>query len=422
MIYSYFRVLREKNFFFLWFSQIISQFGDRLTQMALIGLVYKLRPGSSIELAKMLSLAIIPVFLISPVAGVYIDRWNKRKTMYSSDLLRGIFIITIPFAFWKFQSLGIIYLLVFFSFCFGRFFIPAKMAIIPHLVKKGNLFLANSLVSTTAMIAAVLGFGLGGLIVEKWGVWTAFMIDAFTFFFSAFFILLMQVEEKASFKPQDLLYLSKDAILNVKRSFLTETKEGLKYILGSPETKYAARVFFALFAAIGSLYTTFIVFIQDSLSTVTADLGWLAVGAGAGLFIGSMLYGRIGRKFPVKKVINTALAAASLYLIIFTYILKSYPDKIFALSSCFILGVIVSPVVIAVNTMIHTESENNFWGRIFCYLEVIIHLAFIVFMFTASFIAEKLSSPFTIIISVGIIILFLSLFNLIKENGTHRGT
>ncbi|MCK9573441.1 MAG: MFS transporter [Candidatus Omnitrophica bacterium] len=407
MIQGYLKILRRKNFVFLWISQIIAQFGDRLSQMALIGLVYKLNPGSSLGLAKMFSLAIIPVFLISPISGVYVDRWDKRKTMYTSDFLRCLCIFFIPMAVSKFHSMPLVYFLIFLSFCVGRFFIPAKMAVIPSLVEKESFFMANSLVSITATIAAVLGFGFGGMIVQKWGVERAFFLNAITFLVSGILIAMMQMREKTKFDPKDILDLGKDAIVKVKNSFIFEIREGLKYILSSKETRYAAKVQFILFALIGSLYTVFIVFVQQTLGTVTFALGWLAVGSGAGLFIGSLFYGKIGSKVSIQKAINRSLFFSCFYLIAFVSLLRVYPYKLFAFISCFILGLVASPVVIAVNTLIHNESENKFWGRIFSSLEIIIHIAFIVFMFVASYLAEKFS-PFTIIIAVGIITMILS--------------
>ena len=225
MFLAYLKVLKERNFLLLWLGQIISQFGDRLTQMALIGLVYKIKPSSAMSLAKIMSLAVIPVFLISPVAGVYVDRWNKRKTMFWSDALRGLFIILIPLSFFYIHSLIWVYVFVFLSFCAGRFFIPSKMAIIPVLVDKGNIFMANSLISTTAMIAAILGLGLGGLIVEKYGIKVAFSIDAATFFISSFLIFFMKVKEKKRFLVYDLINLGKEAFNAVGRSFIFEAKE-----------------------------------------------------------------------------------------------------------------------------------------------------------------------------------------------------
>ncbi|RKY45335.1 MAG: hypothetical protein DRP81_04155 [Candidatus Omnitrophota bacterium] len=414
MFVSYFKVLKKRNFFLLWFGQVISQFGDRLTQMALIGLVYELMPHSSMSLAKVMSLPVLAVLLISPVAGVYVDRWEKRKTMYVSDFLRGICIALIFILIFKFKTVIFVYFLIFLSFCVGRFFIPAKMAIIPALVDQKDLLLANSLVSITAMIAAILGFGLGGIIVEKLGVKVAFLIDSVTFFLSSLAVLSMRVQEKGLFSPKDFLDLSKQAIEEVKRSFIFEMKEGLKYLLKSKETRYAAQVFFLLFSCLGSLYVVFIVFIQNTLSSVTLDLGYLAVGLGTGLFVGSLIYGKIGKRYPFKKSINVSLFINSIYLISFVTVLKFHPSKLFAFFSCFLLGGFSSPVVVGINALIHSESQNMFWGRIFSSLEVVIHFAFIAFMFLSSYLAEFFS-PFTIIMSVGIIIFFFSSFGLFSE-------
>ena len=90
-------VLKNRNFFLLWSGQIISQLGDRLDQMALIAFIYQRAPGSAIQIAKILSFTIIPVFLIGPLAGVYVDRWDRRRTMYVCDFLRSILVFTIPF-------------------------------------------------------------------------------------------------------------------------------------------------------------------------------------------------------------------------------------------------------------------------------------------------------------------------------------
>lgn len=417
MFSSYIKVLSRRNFFLLWLGQVISQFGDRLTQMALIGLVYDFKPGSSLGLANMFSLAIVPVFLISPIAGVYIDRWNKQKTMYVSDFLRCILIFSIPFI----SSRPLIYFFIFLSFCLGRFFLPAKMAIIPSLVEKKDFFMANSLISTTAMIAAVLGFGVGGMIVERWGVNGAFYLDAATFFCSALFVLLMRIKENTKFDPKDIIELGREAFEKVKTSFLVEVKEGLQYIFSSKETRYAARIQFILFAYIGSLYTVFIVFMQKALSTKTSALGWLAVGIGAGLFIGSLLYGRFGTKLAIKKVIAASLFLSALHLLLFVTFLKFHPNKMVALLSCILLGILCAPIVIAINTLIHKDSEDKFWGRIFSSLEVVIHLAFIVFMFISAYLAEKLS-PFTIIASMSIIIILFSFVSLIKNNDRAKRT
>ena len=109
-------VLKNRDFFFLWLGQIISQIGDRLGQMALIGLIYMQSPGSSIELAKILSFTILPVFLIGPVAGVYVDRWDRRRTMFLCDFLRTAMVLFIPLIIILRGPFSLIYLLIFLVF------------------------------------------------------------------------------------------------------------------------------------------------------------------------------------------------------------------------------------------------------------------------------------------------------------------
>ncbi|MBD3263912.1 MAG: MFS transporter [Candidatus Omnitrophica bacterium] len=422
MLSRYLKILRDRKFSLLWLGQIVSQFGDRLTQIALVGLVSKASMSSS-SLAFTMSMAIIPVFLISPISGIYIDRWSKRKTMYISDFMRGIFLLLIPFFFLKLNSLMPIYFLIFLSFSAGRFFIPSKMAFIPQVVKKPDIFIANSLISITATIAAILGFGLGGIIVEFFGITSAFILDAATFFISGIFIFLIPVREKGDFIPTDILDIGKEVVDNVKKSFLRELKEGVHYICNSHETKYAFKIFFFLFSYIGGLYVVFIRFIQGVLSSVTSDLGFVVVFLGGGIFFGSLLYGRIAHKFAIRKIINFAVLLASLYLIFFVLTLRAHPFSLYAFFHAFVLGILISPAFIGINALIHKESDESLLGRIFSGLELISHLGFLVSMFLASFLAD-IFNTFTIIVAIGIIGSIFSLFFILtdREHGSNRGT
>lgn len=411
MIVKYFKILANRNFFLLWFGQIISQFGDRLTQIALVGLISQVSMSSS-RLAFVMSLTIIPVFIVAPISGVYVDRWSKRKTMYVSDLLRGLLILLIPICVLKFKVITPVYLLIFLSFSTSRFFIPAKMSFIPKIADQKDIFLANSLVSITATIAAVVGVGLGGILVEKYGIENAFYIDSTTFFLSAIAIFLISIKEKGKFQPKDIIKVGKDVVGKVKHSFVYELKEGVSYIFKSNETKYAFKIFLFLFSYIGGLYVVFIRFIQETLQSITKDLGFTAVCLGAGIFLGSLVYGRIAHKFSVKKVINLSTLLSALYIIFFAVFLRAHPFTLLAMALAFFLGMIVAPIFVGVNSLIHQESDVNLLGRIFSGLEFTSHLGFLISMFACSFLAD-IFSPFTIIIAIGIIgFLFSLLFNL----------
>src|SRR5438477_5417253 len=94
---EFFKNKNNRGFFSFWLAQLVSQFGDRVHQMALVGLIAARNPGSSVELAKLLSFTIIPVFIIGPIAGVYIDRWNRRRTLFVCDFIRGLLVLLIAF-------------------------------------------------------------------------------------------------------------------------------------------------------------------------------------------------------------------------------------------------------------------------------------------------------------------------------------
>lgn len=415
---KYLSLLKERNFLLLWIGQIVSQFGDRLTQIALVALVSQGLASqgalSSSRLAFVMSMAIIPVFIISPISGVYIDRWDKRKTMYISDFIRGVFILLIPLFFTQIRSMPIIYVLLFLSFSAGRFFIPAKMAFIPEIAKKEDIFLANSLISITATIAAVLGMGLGGIIAERYGVAAAFHLDAATFFISALAVIFIARGVKGAFNARDIIGIGKSVVANVRKSFVWEFKEGIKYILKADETKYAFKVFLFLFSYIGGLYVVFIRFVQETLGTITKDIGFMAVSLGASIFIGSLVYGRFAHKISVKKVINFSMLLASAYLVFFAVSLKRNPLSFYGVFLSFLLGFIISPVFVGVNALIHKESDHKLLGRIFSSLEFTSHLGFLVSMFICSFLAD-IFSPFTIVISIGIIGFLFSLIFIIKK-------
>jgi MFS family permease len=412
-------VLKNKNFFFLWTGQIVSQLGDRLGQMALIGFVYLRAPGSTIEIAKMLSFTIIPVFLIGPIAGVYVDRWDRRRTMYVCDFLRTALVVLIPLILFNTRHMGFIYAFIFLVFAIGRFFIPAKLAIVPDLVKKEDLLMANSLVNITGMIAAILGFGAAGVVVELLGARGGFYLDALSFFISAALIFLISIKKAPKTARH---YISKEMVGAVIKessvvsrriiAVLQEIKEGILYFIRQKEIRFTATVIFLLWSALGAIYVVLIVFVQNTLHSATKDLGLLIMFLGSGLFFGSVIYGRFGQKLSHYKIIFASLVLSSIILVVFAVALENYPRFFSAAALSFILGISVAPIMIASNTIIHNVSENQMMGKIFSSMEMVMHSGFLLFMFISSILAERIPQGYILII-VGIVFGVLGLMSLI---------
>ncbi|MBP7215798.1 MAG: MFS transporter [Candidatus Omnitrophica bacterium] len=404
------KIFKNHNFVLLWIGQIISQLGDRLDQMALIALIYSRDQGSAMGISKILSFTIIPVFLIGPIAGVYVDRWDKRRTMYWCDFLRAVLVFLIPF-FLLDKNLVWIYLIIFVIFSIGRFFVPAKLAIIPELVDKKDYVLANSLVNTTGMIAAILGFGISGIIVELLKAKGGFYLDAFSFLVSGFLIFLISKKSAASV---DFKEVSREIVEVISKTVFQEIKEGVRYFFKQRNIRFTAGITFVLWSALGSAYVVLIVFVQNTLHSATKDLGLLIMFLGIGLFSGSVLYGRFGQRISQYKSIFTSLVFSGIMLFIFAFTIERYPHFFVAAFLALLLGISVSPIMIASNTIIHNVSDNAMMGKIFSSLEIVMHLGFLLFMFLSSLLAEHFAHA-SILATVGILVSLLGVGNLIYD-------
>ncbi|MDP2831322.1 MAG: MFS transporter [Candidatus Omnitrophota bacterium] len=403
------KVLKNRNFFLLWCGQIISQFGDRLGQMALIAFVYMRAPGSTLQIAKILSFTIIPVFIIGPLAGVYVDRWDRRRTMFACDFLRSLLVLAIPLFLLYTKNLAPVYLIIFIVFSIGRFFVPAKLSIVPDLVDKKDLLVANSLVNTTGMIAAVLGFGASGVLVEWLGAKNGFYLNSLTFLISGTFIFLIS---KKFTVAMDLKKVGQEIIEVIRKSVFQEIKDGVFYFIRKKDIRFTAGIIFALWSALGAVYVVVIVFVQNTLHSKTQDLGFLAMFLGIGLFLGSLVYGKFGQRVSHYKIIFVCLVASGIMLVIFALGIHYYPNFIVAAFLALCLGLIIAPIMIASNTIIHNVSDNEMLGKIFSSLEIVMHLGFLSFMFISSVLAEKFSHVL-ILVSVGGLLSVLGVVSLI---------
>jgi DHA3 family macrolide efflux protein-like MFS transporter len=395
--------IKNRQFMRLWWAQLISQFGDRLNQMALIGLIAERAHGSAsaYSLAKLLSFTIIPVFIVGPIAGVYVDRWDKRKTLFICDIVRGILVLAIPLLFFTKSSIIEIYIVVFLIFCFSRFYVPAKMSIVPELVPAENILMANSLLTTTGMLAFVLGCALGGFLVDKVGARVGFIGDAATYFFSALLIISMRPKFNIHLSKKEIIEKGKE-IIAIEKSFFAEIKEGLVYLFQQRQIRFVVNMLFILMSAAGAVYVVIIVFIQKAFNSVTRDLGVLAVCLGAGLFVGALLYGKWGKKVLWSRTIFLSLIAGGAMVVVFALLVQQYPNVILAAGLAFLLGVVIGPIFIASNTIVHLVSDEKMRGKVFSSLEIVIHFAFLTSMLVSSWLAERVDA-FWILVSVGAI-------------------
>ena len=170
----------------LWLGNIVSLLGDWFNTIALYQLIADLT-GSPFALGAVFITKMLPWALASPVAGLLVDRLNRRRVMIASDLLRGVVVL----GFLLIQDAGdlwLLYSLIALQVVIGAAFIPAQNASIPNVTRPRELVTANALMAATWSMLLALGAALGGFATAWLGTEAVFLIDSLSYLLSAYFI------------------------------------------------------------------------------------------------------------------------------------------------------------------------------------------------------------------------------------------
>lgn len=197
---SPFSIFRNRDFTYLWVGDLISQLGSGITSIAASILVFR-ETGSALSVGLMLIATSLPGFLFGLIAGVFVDRLDRKRIMLVCEVLRAILVflipVMLPYGIWW------LYILVALSATVTQFFKPAHGSVIPDVASDEELAAANSMMSISSTGAMGLGFAAAGLITSRYPIEWAFYIDALTFLLSGLAILLvkirpLEVEEETS--------------------------------------------------------------------------------------------------------------------------------------------------------------------------------------------------------------------------------
>jgi predicted MFS family arabinose efflux permease len=185
----------NRNFRYLWFGQIVSQLGDWFNVVALYALLFELT-GSATAIAALMVMQLLPVALVGPVAGVIVDRFDRRRIMIAADLIRGtavlgLLLVRTPETVW------VAYVVTGVMVACSGFFEPARSATVPSIVPREHLVAANAISTGTWSAMLAVGASLGGGVAALLGRDAAFIINAVSFFASAVFLLQMRVPPRS---------------------------------------------------------------------------------------------------------------------------------------------------------------------------------------------------------------------------------
>ncbi|UCG43522.1 MAG: MFS transporter [candidate division WOR-3 bacterium] len=392
--------MRRPQFLIFAISQSVSLFGDKLDYMAMLALIafFAERGGwdSSRAIAALAVVAALPTVMFGPLAGVFVDRRDRRKVMVLCDSARALMVLAVPFAALATGSIWIIFVIAFAVFLCGLVFNTTRLSVLPNLVSDeqiappNRLLAANSFMNVTGRVATLLGMVLGGLIVDWTGwqrigitySWSAgFYVDALTYAVSVLGLLL--IYQRISVGPRigvgrtgdrsSFGRLARDKFLHV----MDDLRGAWHVMVREPSVLFVYCVVVA-FVLIGAGFTVlFIPLVQggaevEGLGLGTRGVGILAGIGSVGLILSSLGYGIAGHGLKRYQAVLGSIVTLGIAIAV----IAVWRSLVAVCAAAFVAGLAISPVYIGLDTLLHETVPAEARGRVFSTREWIMHVFF----------------------------------------------
>ncbi|MGA9667655.1 MAG: MFS transporter [Terracidiphilus sp.] len=351
---------RNRNYRFTWAGQIVSEIGDNFNNIAVFALAMELTHSGLVVTGVLLARA-IPAITIGPLAGVLLDRFDRKRIMIASDLVRAVVALGFVFA----ATSHLIWVLYAFSallMAASPFFSAGRSAILPTIASPEEIHTANSLTQTTQWMTLTVGTFLGATVVAIGYKW-AFVFNALSFVFSAWCISHLRAPDKSGFRAKRRISEDEDGIRPLR-----EHRDGLRYMRSVPLVFAIALLSVGWATGGGAAQILFTLFGEVVFNRGASGIGMIWGCAGLGLLLGGVFANWLGRR----------LSYSGYKLVVFidfvihgaTYVLFSRAQQ-FDLALLFIF---LSRFVTAINSVLNYSYllrtvANRYRGRVFATID-----------------------------------------------------
>ncbi|MGQ0607993.1 MAG: MFS transporter [Chloroflexota bacterium] len=348
----YLRLVRNRNFSLLWVGQLISLLGDRIHIIALGALVAG--RGSELELGLTFAATAVPSVVLGPLAGVLVDRWDRRRTMIACDLVRAALVLAVPFAFEV--HIGFVYLAAFLTATITLLFRPAKTAVVPAIVEERDLVSANSAMSVPETAADLIGFPIAGLIVTALSsvIGAAFVLDAGTYIVSGVLIWAMILPRQ----------LEAPAAPISVRAVWREMREGFAFLWG--EAALLSNTLLSTLAqvAVGAEIVVSLLYARDVVNrgamSFEQTYSLLLTAIAVGSVLAGIAVGAIGDRLPKGPMVIAGFIGMGLSLVGAGLV----TDPLLAIVAFFFTGAMNMVFIIPTVTLFQQRTPQRLMGRV----------------------------------------------------------
>ena len=360
--------LRQRNFALLWLGGLISNTGDWLLVIGLPVYVYLLT-GSALDTSITLITAYVPNLLIGSVAGVFVDRWDRRWTMLISNLLLALGLLPMLAVHSK-DTLWIVYIVAFFESCCDQFVSPAESALIPNLVSAEHLVPANALKSIGANSSRLIGGALGGIVLALLGLRGVILIDAISFLFVATMILLIRMPVKLQSAPQPPETPSSNEDKEKKtenpvKHFAGEWLEGLQLIVRQRALTILLIMFALQSLGEGVFGVLLVVFVKQVLHGGSVDYGLILSIQAVGSLIGGAFIGTFGNRFAPARMLGVSTFFFGLIDLLIIDVPIFFPSVLLVMALFVAVGIPGTAGMVSFQSLLQFLIEDKLRGRVF---------------------------------------------------------
>ncbi len=393
---AYRELLKNRNYLRLWIGQIISAMGDWFIVGALFALVYKLSSSSS-AISLMMFSRFLPAILLGFLAGVFIDRWDRKATLIFCDLARAAIVIAFAFS----NSLAMVCILTFIMETFSIIYNPAKDASIPLIVEKEQLLNANSLSQVSLFASMALGMGAAGGLIgifdflgKHIGIFSptgflppqkaVFFIDSLSFLVSAWLIYRIQFNLLSPDAEADEEGEKGTDLTQVKNDF----KEGFRYMRTHQLTRLVLFLVVTCFLGGGTVYVLTVGFTHQVLHRGDASFLTIVFLLLTGMMLGAIGAGALKSFVRKEKLIGPLVALFGVSIVLFALIT---PFFWFSLLICLFGGTCMGYGVVGMITIMHENLAEEFRGRVFSAIQTLMRSSIFVSIIIAGPLADLIN-------------------------------
>lgn len=335
----------------MWYALIISTFGDFLALFAVLSTVsFKLQAAAE-QVTWVQIASLLPLVLMGPLAGVFVDRWPLKPTMVLSDLTRAILTLLLLFAtqLWHF------YLILALISIVSGFFGPAQQCTIRSSVPSEGIMATGAVMQQAIFLVRVVSPAIAGFLVASFGAVSCYVIDTVSFIGSAVLIGSVVIQRRNTSVLEEV-----EETGDGLRKIWLDMRVGFNFIFHHAALLFVTLALAAAIFTLGCFAPLIAVYVRECLHSSTRIFGIVSSMIGVGILVGFFAVQSLAKRYTNDALVFGGLGGMTMGLIV----LAAFPKIAIAMLAAFCIGFSVAGILLPAQTLMQQETPEDLIGRV----------------------------------------------------------